>query len=239
MTPSQYFTDGLTSSSHNLTLTANPAQSGQNNAGMFLDIDRIVVLNTSNGTTTKDDSGIIARPSPVPNPIPSAVGGLQKLQDATQGSTRSHSSNRPHVALIGGAIVGIFLLLLLITLAIILFRRRGVQPGGGLRPKLSIRVVRQPKTPVLPMQFPPPWGMTPQTPDAPNPFLHPGDLEKGVRFPAPKGLEEEKDPFTDDARVELPSVPEMSVIRAGKGGRQLGDGPVAESAERTVRQVSS
>ena len=238
MTPSQYFTDGLTSGSHNLTLTANPAQSGQNNAGKFLDIDRIVVLNTSNGTTTKDDSRIIAQPSPVPNPIPSAVGGLQKLQDATQGSAQSHSSKRPHVALIGGVIAGIFLLLLLITLAIILFRRRGVQRGGGLRPKLSIRTIRQPKTPNLPMQFPPPWGMTPQTPEAPNPFLHPSDLEKGVGSRAPKGVEE-KDPFTDDARVELPLVPEMSVIRAGKGGCQSGDGPVANNAVRAVRQVSS
>ena len=237
MTPSQYFTDGLTSGSHNLTLTANPAQSGQDHAGKFLDIDRIVVLNTSNGTTTKDDSRIIAQPSPVPNPIPSAVGGLQKLQDATQGSAQSHSSKRPHVALIGGVIVGIFLLLLLITLAIILFRRRGVQRGGGLRPKLSIRTIRQPKTPNLPMQFPPPWGMTPQTPEAPNPFLHPSDLEKGVGSRAPKGVEE-KDPFTDDARVELPSVPEMSVIRDGKGC-QSGDGPVANNAVRAVRQVSS
>ena len=86
------------------------------------------MLKTSNDTTTKDDSGIIAKPSPVPNPIPSAVGGLQNLQAAAQGSTQSHSSKRPNVALIGGVVAGIFGLLL-IALAIILFRRRGVQHG--------------------------------------------------------------------------------------------------------------
>lgn len=190
------------------------------------------MLKTSNDTTTKDDSGIIAKPSPVPNPIPSAVGGLQNVQDAAQGSTQSHSSKRPNVALIGGVVAGIFGLLL-IALAIILFRRRGVQRGGGLRPKLSIRIVRQPETPDLPMQFPPPWGMTPQTPEAPNPFSHPSDLEKGVGSPVPKGLQE-KNPFTDDAPA--PSVPEMSVIRAGNGGCSPSNGPVANSA---VRQVSS
>jgi hypothetical protein len=123
--------------------------------------------------------------------------------------------------------------LLLITLAIILFRRRGVQRGGGLRSKLSIRVIRQPETPDLPMQFPPPWGMTPQTPEAPNPFSHPSDLEKGVGPPAPKELQE-KNPFTDDAPA--PPVPVMGVIRAGNGDCWPGDGPVANSA---VRQVSS
>jgi len=126
-----YFTGGLTSGSHNLTLTAQPAQSDQNNAGKFLDIDRIDVLSTSNGTTIKDDSGIIGQPSPVPNPIPSAVGGVRTLQ----GSTQPHHSKWHNVALIGGVIAGMFVLLLLNTLIIILFRRRGVQRGGGLRPK--------------------------------------------------------------------------------------------------------
>ena len=192
------------------------------------------MLKTSNDTTTKDDSGIIAKPSPVPNPIPSAVGGLQNVQDAAQGSTQSHSSKRPNVALIGGVVAGIFGLLL-IALAIILFRRRGVRRGGGLRPKLSIRIVRQPETPDLPMQFPPPWGMTPQTPEALDPFSHPSDLEKGVGSPAPEGFQE-KNTFTDDAPappVPVP-MPEMGVTRAGNGGD--GDGPVANSA---VRQVSS
>ena len=190
------------------------------------------MLKTSNGTTTKDDSGIIAKPSPVPNPISSAVGALQKHQDAAQGSTRPHSSKRPNVALIGGLVASMFGLLL-IALAIIFFRRRGVQRGGGLRSKLSVRVIRQPETPDLPMQFPPPWGMTPQTPEAPNPFSHPSDLEKGVGSPAPKGFQE-KNHFTDDAPAPPVPVPEMGVTRAGNGGD--GDGPVANSA---VRQVSS
>jgi len=234
LTPFQYFTDGLTSGSHNLTLTAEPAQSDQNNASKFLDIDRIVVLSTSNGTTTKDDSGIIAQPSPVPNPIPSAVGGIQTLQDSP-GSTQPHHSKRPSVALIGGVIAGMFVLLLLITLVIILFRRRGGQRGGGLHPILSIRVIREPNTPNLPMQFPPPWGMSPQSP---NTFLHPSDLEKDIGSPAPKGFEA-KNPFTDDARVELPSVPEMGVIRAGNGDCRSGNGVAKKCKCVSVSKVDA
>jgi hypothetical protein len=219
LTPFQYFTDGLTSGSHNLTLTAQPAQSDQNNAGKFLGIDGIVVLSTSNGTTIKDDSGFIAQPSPVPNPIPSAVGGVLNLQ----GSTQPHHSKWHNEALIGGVIAGVFVLLLLNTLIVILFRRRGVQRGGGLRSKL-FRVFREPNTPSLPMQFPPPWGMSPQTPEGPNPFLHPSDLDlekKGVGTLAPKGFEA-KYPFTV-YRVELPPVPEMGVMRAGNDDCRSGN----------------
>jgi len=187
-----------------------------------MDVDRIVVLNISNGPTTNGNSGSIAKPSP--------VGSLQKIQNGAQGSTQLHSLHRLNVAVIGGVMAGIFVLLLLIILAVVLFHRRGVQQGR-LRPKFSMR---QPRTPNLPMQVPPPWGMTPLTAEAPNPFLHPSDAEKVVGHPVPIGPQE--NPFTDDARVELPSVPEMSMVREGNNDGQSGTRQVKSSA---VRQVSS
>ena len=116
-------------------------------------------------------------------------------------------------------------LLLLNTLIIIIFRRRGGQ-RGGLRLKLSRVIRREPNTPNLPMQLPPPWGMSPQTPEGPKPFLHPSDLEKGVGSLAlaPKGFEA-KYPFAV-YRVGLPSVPEMGVMRAGNDDCQSGSASV-------------
>jgi hypothetical protein len=128
---------------------------------------------------------------------------------------------------------GIFVLLLLIILAVILFYRRGVQQGR-LRPKFSMW---QPKTPSLPMQIPPPWGMTPRTAEAPNPFLHPSEAEKVVGHPNLVPIGPQENPFTDDARVELPSVPEMSMLREGYDGQS--DTRRVKIKISAVRQVSS
>jgi len=54
--PPQYFANELTDGPHHLTLTANPAQSGQYHTGKFMDIDRIVIFSASNGTSTTNDS---------------------------------------------------------------------------------------------------------------------------------------------------------------------------------------
>jgi hypothetical protein len=185
-----------------------------------MDVDRIVVLNTSNGPTTNGNSGSTSKPGP--------VGSLQKIQNGAQGSTQLHSLHRLNVAVIGGLMAGIFVLLLLIILAVVLFHRRGVRQG-------RLRPMWQPRTPNLPMQVPSPWGTTPRTAEAPHLFLHPSDAEKVVGHPVPIGPQE--NPFTDDARVELPSVPEMSMVREGNNdGRWSGTRQVKSSA---VRQVSS
>jgi hypothetical protein len=136
-----------------------------------------------------------------------------------------------NVALIGAVIAGMFVLLLLNALVIIFFRRRSVQRGGSLRPKLSsIRIIREPNTPNLPMQFPPPWGLSPQSPRGPNPFLHPSDLEKDLGSAAPKGFEA-KNPFTIYGRCASgvavgarnggdPGRPEMMIASQQSGNGQ-------------------
>jgi len=196
-----YFADNLTSGPHNVTLTANPAQSGQNNTGKFTGIDRIVVLSTSNGSTTENVSGNMANP----------MGTFQGIS----GPPRTSRLNMP---VIEGAIVVTLVLLLLTLLAIVLYRRRGDNKGGRLRLKFSIR---QPKTPSLPMQVAPPWGLSPRTPDIPNFYSDPSHLEKGVTHPASTGPQEEN-PFIDDARGKLPTVPEMSKVLYGNSDCRTG-----------------
>jgi len=74
-----YFASGLTSGSHNLTLTANPAGCGQYDAGTFMDIDRIIVFNAS-----KADHGnntVIGLPQP-----PKSEGIPLSLTDPKTGS---------------------------------------------------------------------------------------------------------------------------------------------------------
>jgi hypothetical protein len=41
---SQYFTNGLGTGPHDVTLTGNPRQKGQQNTGKFMDLDEIVVF---------------------------------------------------------------------------------------------------------------------------------------------------------------------------------------------------
>jgi hypothetical protein len=173
--PPQYFADGLTSGPHNVTLTANPAQSGQDNTGKFIDIDRIVVLSTSNGSTTEAKPG--------------AVDAFRNIQNAVQGPTRTHHTKRLNLAIIGGAIASTLFLVLLVRGVAFFCRRRGEKQVRG-RPKLSIG---QPKTPNMPMHFCPPRGMSPRTPRIHNP-----DLERGVGHPPTEP--QEGNPFTDDAR---------------------------------------
>lgn len=85
--------------------------------------------------------------------------------------------------------------LLLTILAILLFRRRCRQERSFFR----IISIRQPKTPVLPMQ-PPPMACI----SLPNPFSDPGYLENVAPYSIPLGPNE--NPFTDDARVKLPET---------------------------------
>jgi hypothetical protein len=229
----QYFTGSLTSGPHNLTLTANPAQSGRYNASTLIGIDRIVVFNASNGTTTKNDHGSVTQPSLVDLPhkmaeahlalATSSLTGNNLAKNMTQGYTQRHSSKRLNAAVIGGGIAGIIILLLLITLAILLFRRRGPQERSLYR-KISIR---QPKTPILPMQPPPKPSIS-----LPNPFLDPGDLEKIAPFSIP--LEPNENPFTNDARTKLPWVPEACVTRDAYDGRS----GKLQVQSKAVRRVS-
>ncbi|KAI0270763.1 hypothetical protein BGY98DRAFT_236643 [Russula aff. rugulosa BPL654] len=58
-----YFASSLTFDSHNLTLTANPPQDGQYDTSTLMDIDRIVVFNASNDTTTEEDQRNITLPT--------------------------------------------------------------------------------------------------------------------------------------------------------------------------------
>ena len=142
--------------------------------------------------------------------------------NTTQGYTQRHSSKRPNVAVIGGGIAGIVTLLLLVTLAILLFRRRRPQDCSLYR-KFSIR---QPKTPILPMQPPPKPSIS-----LPNPFSEPCDLEKIAPFSI--SLEPNENPFTDDARAKLPWVPEACVTRDAYDGRS-GKWQVQSRAVRSV-----
>jgi len=118
------------------------------------------------------------------------------------------------------------MLLLLITLVVLIFRRRPVQ-AAGLRKKID--TIRRRKTPKLPIQSPPLSGVSPGTPagsKGPNPFLDYSDLEKGVEF-----LPEEENPFKE----KMPAVPEMSVVRDAYGDGWSGK---LRDQSNAVRQVS-
>jgi len=172
-----------------------------------MNIDRIVVLSTSNGSTTEDNSGNIANSG--------TVDAFRNVQNVVQGSTGTPHTKRLNLAIIGGTIAGTLFLVLLV-LAVALFRRRRGGQRDRWRPKFSIR---QPKTPSLPMHFCPPRGLSPRTPQVHNPFSDPSDPEKGVGYP-PTGPQE-GNPFTDDAREKRRSMPdsEMSEVRDGNGDR--------------------
>jgi hypothetical protein len=194
-------------------------------------IDRIVVLNASNDTTRN-----VTRPSLVglgqkllgPHLALTGVGisslaGVSNLavvqpgwcsvgghrDNTTQEYTQRHS-RRLNAVVIGGGIAGSVVLLLLIILTILLFRRRRPQESSfKLYRKFSIR---QPKTPKLPMQPPPMPSIS-----LPNTFSDPSDLEKIAPYSVPLGPN--KNPFTDDAQVELPWIPVTCVTRDAYDGR--------------------
>jgi len=192
---------------HDLTLTANSTQSGQDRTGKFMDIDKIVVLSTSNGTSTTNDNGA-ATPSSAVDTINS-----QGEKNMVNASTSVFPPHKPNVAVVVGVIWGsLMLLVLLITLAILIFRRRPVQITG-LRSKVD--TIRRRRTPKLPIQTPPLSGISPGIPAGSkgrNPFLDYSDLEKGIEF-----LPEEEISFEGDAREKMPAVPEMSVVRDAYG----------------------
>src|SRR5579863_8492369 len=75
----------MTSGPHNVTLTANPAQSDQDDTGEFTNIGRIVVLSTSNGPTTKGNSGNTTKPS--------TTDALQKVQNSNGPTTKGDGGN--------------------------------------------------------------------------------------------------------------------------------------------------
>lgn len=180
-----YFASGLTDGPHDLTLTANSTQSGQDRTGKFMDIDKIVVLSTSNGTSTTNDNGA-ATPSSAVDTINS-----QGEKNMVNASTSVFPPHKPNVAVIVGVIWGsLMLLVLLITLAILIFRRRPVQITG-LRSKVD--TIRRRRTPKLPIQTPPLSGISPGIPA------------------------EEEISFEGDAREKMPAVPEMSVVRDAYG----------------------
>lgn len=221
-----YFASSLTSGPHNLTLTANPRQSGQYNTGTLMDIDRIVVFNASNVTTTEDDHGnftlptIIGLPQKPVGHIP--LTGLQagsqndtnSANNATQGYIQQHSSKRHKIAVIGGGIAGVVLLILLILMAFLLFRRRRPQKHS-----LCCRFsVRPPRTPNLPMQPPPAWKISSPICASDSYDL---DLESIIApYTIPLGPDDNSS--LDDAHVTLPwlELPETCVTRDASDGRQ-------------------
>ncbi|KAI0254041.1 hypothetical protein BJV78DRAFT_103139 [Lactifluus subvellereus] len=209
-----YFTNGLASGPHNLTLTANPQQRGQQNTGKFMDIDKIVVFNASNVIAPNDHSGCV-KPSPI---AALQSNQTQKYLAWAQDRNKSHSSKRLNAVTIGVLIAGIVMLLLLITLAIVLIRIRRRRPQrDDQHPKWHIWL---PATPKLPMQAPLSAGISPWTPlvsKQANPCSDAGILEKGPGYPLPTGPNQ--NPFLDDARLRLPPVPVLSVVRGrGKSG---------------------
>lgn len=118
-------------------------------------------------------------------------------------------------------------MLLLLPLAIVHLRRRLHVWRGGLGPKYFNR---PPMTPHLPIQTPP-ASICLETPSGPNLCVDTRDPEKGIGYSVPV-----ENPFTDDARVKLPSLPEMSVVRDAYGGNgQFGQSQVPSN---TVRRVS-
>ncbi|KAH9979162.1 hypothetical protein BJV74DRAFT_798316 [Russula compacta] len=176
--------DDLTPGPHNLTLTTNPAHSSQNNTGKLTDTFTIGVHHTSNGT---QPNSAPTSHSPGPHnltltPTPTS------LAPAAQLTNQLHSSKRLDVAVIGGVIAGV-LILLLLPLAIVLLRRRLHVRPGGLGPKCF---KRPSMTPHLPIQTPP-GSIYEETPSGPNPCVDPRDPEKGIGYSVPV-----KSPFTDD-----------------------------------------
>jgi hypothetical protein len=147
-----------------------------------------------------------------------------------QGFSGPQRTNRLNIHVIEGAIVVTLVLLLLTLLTIVLYRRRGDDQRCRLRLKFSIQ---QPKTPSLPMQVAPAWGLSPRTQDIPNLFSDPSHLEKGFTHPVLTGPQEEN-PFTDDARGKLPTVPEMSKVMDGNGDCRTSKREVTRYAVRQV-----
>jgi len=150
--------------------------------------------------TTNDGGGGIAVPSP---------SGTQDTQDernrshnGTQGPIQLQSSPPHRAVLVWGLLLGLSVLSLLIILAIV-FRRCRAQRGT------SLRKLRSPMTPSLPIQAPP--ARSPIISKPRNPFFEPSDLEKGVGYPEPMGPEE--NPFADGTRAKPPTLPARSVVR--------------------------
>jgi hypothetical protein len=144
------------------------------------------------------------------NPLDVASGSCSTSSDSeglAHGSNKSHSSKQFTDAVIVGVIAGVFVLLLLITLAVALIRRRrGPQCGGG---QLSIWPIWSPSTPKLPMQMPPSAGFSPRSSFVSKqgyPRLDNGILEKGPGYPLPTGPDQ--NPFTDKAQVKPPPLSE-------------------------------
>ncbi len=103
------------------------------------------------------------------------------------------------------------MLLLLILIAFLLFRRRSPQVHSLYR-KFSLR---QPKTPNLPVQ-PPPI----QRIGSPLYVSSSSDLEKFALYTVPLGPNENT--FTEDAPVKMPWLPETCVTRDACDGRSGG-----------------
>ncbi|KAI0305731.1 hypothetical protein B0F90DRAFT_1700534 [Multifurca ochricompacta] len=217
-----YFANGLGSDLHNLTLTANPEQIGQENTGM---VAFSASTSTSFNNTTSNGNG--GKNTPL-----STSGMPQSNQEnannnAAQGQTPSHSSRGPNAAVIGGLVSGIFILLLLIALAIVLIRRRRTIRRDH-PPKLS---VLSPMTPSLPMQTPPALGSSPQTPTGSKQWRRKG-------FARSLGTVPNHNPF-NDARLKMPSVPEMSVVRDSYDDGRAGDLQIQSSAVSRILRLRS
>ncbi|THH16184.1 hypothetical protein EW146_g4410 [Bondarzewia mesenterica] len=136
-----YFTNDLGSGEHNLVLTANPDQAGQQNTGRFMDIDAITVYSatsrsTGNGNDSNDNRNANSQSNGNPSDPRASSPGSQPASSLSTGAV---------VALIVGSIVGLLLILLIIFL---LLRRRRVQRKKSRMPMQS------PSTPGLPIQNP-------------------------------------------------------------------------------------
>ena len=126
------------------------------------------------------------------------------------------------MAVIGGGIAGVVMLLLLIFIAFLLFRRPHPQERSLYR-KLSLW---QPRTPKLPVQPPPTRSIS-----LPIYVSSSSDLEKMALYTIPLGPNE--NPSMDDAQVKLPWVPETCVTRDACDGRS-GEFQIQSQAVRYI-----
>lgn len=122
-----YFADNLGSGEHNLIVTANPDQAGQQNTGKFMDIDAVTTYTTSAGAGGSNNSGQFGNPA-----APAEAGHSGAISTGVV------------VGAIAGVIAGLLFIILVVFL---LFRRRRIRNQSKMP-------LQSPSSPSLPIQHP-------------------------------------------------------------------------------------
>ncbi|EIM83052.1 uncharacterized protein STEHIDRAFT_171157 [Stereum hirsutum FP-91666 SS1] len=141
-----YFGNGLGPGQHNLVLTADPDQNGQNNTGRFMDIDAIKIYSTTSNSQNGAPSNSTGSPS----------------SDAPD--TSSIGKSGLPIAALAGIIAGIVVIVTLFVVAALLWRRRRNRIRDSKMP------LQTPSTPSLPFH-----NMQPSPVDRENPFMDPSE----------------------------------------------------------------